>query len=62
MDFVARFRDNGITYQFVPQKDITSYEVALLLPLVNARALKSDGRTTKYLIEHNLIRHFVKEE
>lgn len=62
MDIVARFRDNGITYKFVPHKDITPYEIAMLLPLVNARRLSSDGRATQYLVDNNLIRHFVKEE
>jgi|688.fasta_scaffold1479271_3 hypothetical protein len=61
MELVARFRDNGITYKFVPQKDITSYELALLLPLVNARALQSDGRATQYIIDNNLMKHFVEE-
>ena len=62
MDIVARFRDNGITYQYIPQKDITAYELAMIIPLVNARNLPANGKATEYLIEHNLIRHFVKEK
>ena len=59
---VAVFRDNGKVYKFIPQKDITAYELALLLPLANSRCLTANGSATQYLIENNLIRHFVEEK
>lgn len=62
VEIFARFRDNNITYRFVPQKDITTYELALLLPLAHAPRLPQNGRATEYLIENNLMRHFTKEE
>lgn len=58
---IARFRDNGKVYRFVPQKDITAYELALLLPVANARCLTSNGSATQYLEENNLMRHFIEE-
>jgi hypothetical protein len=61
VDVVARFRDNGNVYRFEPQKDITAYELAMILPLANSRGLSNDGKATQYLIDNNLMRHFVKE-
>ncbi len=58
---VAVFRDNGKVYKFIPQKDITAYELALLLPVANSRCLTSNGSATQYLLENNLMRHFVEE-
>lgn len=59
---IAVFRDNNKVYEFIPQKDITAYELALLLPVANSRRLTAEGSATKYLQENNLMRHFVERE
>ncbi len=55
----AIFKDKE-TYAFKPHKDITPYEVALLLPIIYSPKLSQNGKATKYLEENNLMRHFVK--
>lgn len=57
---VPRLRDQE-TYRFEPQKDITAYEVALLLPIIHAPNIPRNGKATRYLEENNLMRHFVEE-
>jgi hypothetical protein len=40
-------------YEFIPQKDITPWEVAMCLPLINAI-----GGLEEYIAKHGLQRHF----
>lgn len=54
------FIENGIKWKYVPAKDITAYEVAIIAPAF----LNPFARLNfmSYFEEHNLMRHFVRIE
>lgn len=52
------FELEGKNYYFKPTKDITAYEVALLLPLFKTYGMGLGIKFKSYLEDNNLIKHF----
>ena len=50
---------DGFAYRYAPQKDITPWESAMLIPIFQSLLFLN---RFKYIREHNLIRHFEKVE
>jgi len=51
-------------FEFKPEKDITSYELALIwkmTTIISFNHFYDEGSIKDYLEKHNLIRHFIKE-
>jgi uncharacterized protein (DUF427 family) len=44
-------------WQYAPQPDITTHELAMLVPVFGTVMIRSDVKP--YLVENNLTRHFI---
>lgn len=54
------YRKDGIDWKYTPAKDITAYEIAMIVPTFYNSFQRLDY--IAYFEEHNLMRHFVRIE